>query len=184
VLTPVPLTLRPATPADGEPLLDLVDGVVAWLVTRGRPGQWGARPLSGHAGFRDRTAAGIAAGLVTVAVRDGAVVGAILLDRVAPAYVPAGLVPPGALYVHTLVSDRGPAGVGAGRLLLHHAVTSAGAGPLGRQPRTGRALLAGRLRRGRIVRAGPTRRTLDRHRARTAGMTLRSAAAATPAPRP
>jgi hypothetical protein len=126
----VPLTLRPATPADVPPLLDLVDGVVAWLLARGRSGQWGARPVSEHAGFRDRTAAGVAAGQVTVAVRDGAGVGAILLDRVLPAYVPAGLVPPGALYVHTLVSDRGPAGTGAGRLLLDHAVTSAARGPL------------------------------------------------------
>jgi hypothetical protein len=41
----VPLTLRPATPADVQPLLDLVDGVVAWLVARGRSGQWGMRPL-------------------------------------------------------------------------------------------------------------------------------------------
>jgi hypothetical protein len=49
------------------------------------------------------------------------VVGAIVLDSEHPPYVPSGLVPPGALYVHTLVSDRTPAGAGAGALLLDHA---------------------------------------------------------------
>ena len=38
-----------------------------------------------------------------------------------PGYVPSGLVSPGALYVHSLVSARSEAGAGAGRLLLDHA---------------------------------------------------------------
>jgi GNAT superfamily N-acetyltransferase len=112
------LTLRPAVAADVEPLLALVDGIVAWLVARGRSGQWGSAPLSARAAFRERTAAYVAADKVTVADRDGAVVGAIVLDTDHPPYVPPGLVPPGALYVHTLVSDRTPAGAGAGALLL------------------------------------------------------------------
>jgi hypothetical protein len=126
----VSIILRRASAADVEPLLALMDDVVAWLVARGRSGQWGARPLSENAGFRDRTAAGIGAGLVTVAVRAGAVVGAIMLDRGQPAYVPAGLVPEDALYVHTLVSARTEAGAGAGRLLLDDAVSGAAGGPM------------------------------------------------------
>lgn len=119
------VTLRPATPADVEPMLTLADGVVAWLVARGRSAQWGAEPLSASPAFRDRTTQAVEAGLVTVAVRDGAVVGAILLADSHPDYVPAGLIPAGALYVHTLISDRTPAGRGAGTLLLDHARASA-----------------------------------------------------------
>jgi hypothetical protein len=116
----VALALRPAEPADLGALLALVDDVIAWLVARGRSGQWGARPLSEDDGFRERTANAVEAGLVTVAVRNGAVIGAMVLDRTVPAYVPSGFVPRGALYVHTLVSARNEAGAGAGRLLLGH----------------------------------------------------------------
>jgi GNAT superfamily N-acetyltransferase len=119
------LSLRPATADDVEPLFALVDSVVAWLVARGRAEQWGAQPLSDSPEFRERTAQAVAAGLVTLAVRDDTLVGAILLAESYPDYVPAGLVPDGALYVHTLVSDRTSAGAGAGALLLDHARASA-----------------------------------------------------------
>jgi GNAT superfamily N-acetyltransferase len=115
------LSLRPATPADLEPLLALVDSVVAWLVARGRSAQWGADPASASPAFRERTAQAIAAGVVTVAVRDDVLVGGLLLTDSQPDYLPAGLVPDDALYVHTLVSDRTAAGKGAGALLLDHA---------------------------------------------------------------
>jgi GNAT superfamily N-acetyltransferase len=115
------LTLRPAAEADVEPLLALVDSVVAWLVARGRAGQWGSASMSESPEFRRRTAEFVAAGKVTVADRDGTVVGAIVLDADHPPYLPPGVVPPDALYVHTLVSDRTPAGSGAGALLLDHA---------------------------------------------------------------
>jgi GNAT superfamily N-acetyltransferase len=114
--------LRRAEPGDVDALLALVDDVVAWLDARGRSGQWGARPLSEDRGFRARTANAVAAGLVTVAVRDGAVVGAMVVDRTVPGYVPPGLVPSGALYVHSLVSARSAAGAGVGRLLVDRAM--------------------------------------------------------------
>lgn len=126
----MPVVLRPASSADVEPLLALMDRVVAWLVARGRSGQWGSRPLSEATGYREHTAAAVTAGRVTVAVRDGAVVGAVTLDRTTPAFVPAGLLPEGALYVHALVSDRTAAGLGIGQLLLDHAVSLAAGGPL------------------------------------------------------
>ena len=50
------LTLRPAAEADVEPLLALVDSVVAWLVARGRAGQWGSASMSESPRFRRRTA--------------------------------------------------------------------------------------------------------------------------------
>ena len=122
--------MRRAEPGDVDALLALVDDVVAWLVARGRSGQWGARPLSQDHGFRARTANAVAAGLVTVAVRDGAVVGAMVVDRTVPGYVPSGLVPPGALYVHSLVSARSAAGAGVGRLLLDRAMELAAGTPI------------------------------------------------------
>ena len=124
------MEIRPATPADVAPLLALADAAVAWLVARGRAGQWGDSPLSASPDFRHRIVAAVDAGLLTVAERAGSVVGAVLLDTAVPPYVPAGLVPPDALYVHSLITDRTPAGTGAGRALLHHARTVAAGRPL------------------------------------------------------
>lgn len=103
----------------------MVDDVIAWLVARGRSGQWGATPLAGHPALRADTAGRIAAGAVTVAVRKGAVVGTVTLDGQHPAYLPAGLVPAEALFVHTLVSARTPAARGTGRLLLDRCLARA-----------------------------------------------------------
>ena len=79
---------------------------------------------------------------MTVAVRDGAVVGAMVLDRRVPAYVPSGVVPRGAFYVHTLVSARNEAGTGAGRLLLGHAMGLAAGDPVALDHWSGSAELA------------------------------------------
>lgn len=122
-----PPELRPGRSADVDPLLTLLDDVVAWLVARGRSGQWGAAPPSGNPAFRAEFERAVAAGTLTVAVRAATVVGAVILDPHRPPYVPADLVPPDALWVHTLVTDRTPAGRGAGRLLLDACRTRAAA---------------------------------------------------------
>jgi hypothetical protein len=78
--------LRPATPADLDPLLALTDSVVAWLAARGRSGQWGSAPLSADPGLRDRPLAldhwSGAPELATLYARAGfAEVGTFTLDQ-------------------------------------------------------------------------------------------------------
>lgn len=124
---PAAVTLRPAVAADLDPVLTLVDDVIAWLVARGRSGQWGSAPLAAHPALRADTAGRIAAGAVTVALRGGVLVGTVTLDGRHPAYLPVGLVPADALFVHTLVSARTPAARGAGRLLLDSCLARAAA---------------------------------------------------------
>jgi GNAT superfamily N-acetyltransferase len=123
--TELPLGLRPGLPADVEPLLALMDEIVAWLVARDRSGQWGSAPMSGSPAIRTEFVDSIAAGILTVATRAGTVVGAVSLDGNRPPYVPTDLVPPHALWVHTLATSRSPAGRGAGALLLDHCRTRA-----------------------------------------------------------
>lgn len=40
--------IRPGGEDDVPAVLALLDGAVAWLVARGRPGQWGVDPLSAN----------------------------------------------------------------------------------------------------------------------------------------
>jgi hypothetical protein len=108
----VSVRVRPAVADDVPAILGLVDAAVAWLVGRGRAGQWGAAPLSATPGFADRAAEWVAAGVVTVAESDGRCVGALAAADGVPPYVPDGLVPAAALYVYTIVTDRGLAAVG------------------------------------------------------------------------
>lgn len=115
------LVLRPGREGDVDALVGLLDHVIAWLVSRGRPGQWGTRAASERPEIRQRTEALVAAGAVTVAEREGRVVGALAVSTEAPPYVPAAHVPPDALYVLQVTSRRDAAGRGAGRLLMERA---------------------------------------------------------------
>jgi GNAT superfamily N-acetyltransferase len=80
---------RTGSTDDTAAVLGLFDANVAWLTEQGREAQWGSDPWSTspqHVGFvRDL----LAGGLVTIAERDGEVVGAsVVTDQPMP-YVPA-----------------------------------------------------------------------------------------------
>ncbi|WP_052423226.1 GNAT family N-acetyltransferase [Nonomuraea candida] len=115
------LTLRPATTRDVPALLSLMDSILAWLVARGRTEQWGTVPFSRIPGFENNLTEWTSRGVITVAERGGAPVGVLALAPAVPPHIPSGLLPPGALFVHTVMSARGPAGRGAGEALLREA---------------------------------------------------------------
>ncbi|WP_283136594.1 GNAT family N-acetyltransferase [Rhizohabitans arisaemae] len=113
--------LRPATAEDVPAILALMDSVLDWLVARGRPDQWGTVPFSRVPGFPGRLAEWAGQGAFTVAERDGWCVGLIALAPGAPPRIPAGTVPDGALFVQTVLTDRGPGNRGVGSALMAEA---------------------------------------------------------------
>ncbi|MEQ4720691.1 GNAT family N-acetyltransferase [Nonomuraea sp. B19D2] len=115
------LELRPATADDVSALLTLMDSVHAWLVARGRPEQWGAVPFSRIPGFPDRIADWTRQGVITLAERDGRCVGMLAAAPMVPPRVPAGAVPEGSMFIHTVMTDRGPDGQDVGAALLEEA---------------------------------------------------------------
>ena len=110
--------IRAGGVADVPAVLALLDGAVRWLVTRGRPGQWGTRPLSAEPRHRTRISGWAQEGGLYLAHLDGRPVGALAVGG-APGYVPAAAEPE--LYVNLLVSDHEHAGRGIGGRLLDRA---------------------------------------------------------------
>ncbi|GLW07871.1 hypothetical protein Misp01_30010 [Microtetraspora sp. NBRC 13810] len=115
------LELRPATVADVAALLTLMDSVHAWLITRNRPEQWGTVPFSRIPGFPDRVTEWTRQDVITLAERDGRCVGLLATAPVIPPRIPAGTVPDGSMFIHTVMTDRGPDGHGVGTALLKEA---------------------------------------------------------------
>ncbi|MCG5220196.1 GNAT family N-acetyltransferase [Streptosporangium sp. KLBMP 9127] len=113
--------LRPATVDDVSALLTLMDSVHAWLIARGRPEQWGTVPFSRIPGFPDRIAGWTRQGVITVAERDGRCIGMLAAAPMVPPRVPAGTVPEGSMFIHTVLTDRGPDGQDVGTALLEEA---------------------------------------------------------------
>ncbi|RJL35819.1 GNAT family N-acetyltransferase [Bailinhaonella thermotolerans] len=119
---PLPAALlRPATSEDVPALLSLMDSVHAWLLARGRPEQWGTVPFSRIPGFPDRVADWTRQGVITLAERDGRCVGLLAAAPMTPPRVPAGAVPEGSMFIHTVMTDRGPGGRGVAPALLAEA---------------------------------------------------------------
>jgi GNAT superfamily N-acetyltransferase len=110
--------IRPGTPADVPAVLGLLDGAVAWLVTRGRTGQWGTEPASADPRRHEQARAWAESGGMYVAEAGGRPVGALVVGAAA-AYVPPASEPE--LYVNLLVTDRSHVGGGIGTRLLDHA---------------------------------------------------------------
>ncbi|MEH1098974.1 GNAT family N-acetyltransferase [Micromonospora sp. CPCC 205561] len=111
-------SLRPGGPADAPAVLRLLDDATAWLVARGRTGQWGTGPASTDArriAQADAWARGGGLWLATLADRP---VGALVVGA-ANEHVPPAVEPE--LYVNLLVTDRAHAGAGLGGRLLAHA---------------------------------------------------------------
>ena len=73
----MPVHLRPGTLDDESPLLNLFDEAVLWLTQRGLSGQWGSEPWSQRPETRERVARLARSPGLTVAEKDGDVVGAL-----------------------------------------------------------------------------------------------------------
>jgi GNAT superfamily N-acetyltransferase len=116
-----PIRLRVATTADLPAVLELMDAVLGWLVARDRPQQWGDVPFSRIPGFPGRVAEWVAQDVITLAERGTDCVGILAIAAVVPPRIPAGLVPAGSMFVHTVMTERGSRGRGVGSLLMREA---------------------------------------------------------------
>jgi GNAT superfamily N-acetyltransferase len=113
------IAIRVGGPDDAGLMLAMLDGAVAWLVERGRTGQWGTQPWSARPEAVDRITALARDDTVFVAEVDGRPAGVMAVSPRPTSYVaPAGEPE---LYVTLLVSDRAFAGLGVGSSLLAHA---------------------------------------------------------------
>ncbi|MFI6904434.1 GNAT family N-acetyltransferase [Nonomuraea sp. NPDC050394] len=117
----LPVHLRPATSGDVPALLALMDSVHAWLIARDLPEQWGTVPFTRIPGFAGRVAEWTGLGVVTLAERDGRQVGMLAAAPVTPPRVPPATVPGGSMFIHTVMTERGPAGRGVGQVLMAEA---------------------------------------------------------------
>lgn len=112
------ITLRPGGPADAPAVLRLLDDATAWLVARGRTGQWGTEPASTDPRRIAQADAWSAGGGLWLAMLGDRPVGALVAGA-ATDYVPPATEPE--LYVNLLVTDRAHSGSGIGGRLLAHA---------------------------------------------------------------
>ncbi|GGK93149.1 GNAT family N-acetyltransferase [Mangrovihabitans endophyticus] len=111
-------TIRPATPADLDTLVDLFRATRKWLAEMGSD-QWATNPPER---VRGRLADAISRGECYVAEEDGRVIGTITVDDFAdPEFWSAEDKPETALYVHRMMVERSAAGRDVGGLLLDYA---------------------------------------------------------------
>jgi GNAT superfamily N-acetyltransferase len=120
--------IRRATPSDTRAVLGLFDDAVAWLVSIGSAGQWGSEPWSSNPTRREPVTAMMAEAGAWVAVRDGMILGAIVLGE-AHDYVPPG---EDELYVRLLIASRAAEARGTGATLLRFADDEARRAAVGR----------------------------------------------------
>ncbi|MET8524940.1 GNAT family N-acetyltransferase [Micromonospora sp. NPDC005172] len=121
-------TIHRGGPDDAEAVLRLLDVATAWLVARGRTGQWGTQPPSTDPGQIARADDWAASGGLYLAKRGDRPVGALVVGA-ATEHVPPATEPE--LYVRLLVTDRMHTGLGIGARLLEHAADLARARGLG-----------------------------------------------------
>ncbi len=121
-------TIRPGGPDDAPAVLRLLDSATAWLVARGRTGQWGTEPASTDPRRIAQAEAWAAGGGLHLALLGDVPVGALVVGA-STDYVPAATEPE--LYVNLLVTARAYAGLGIGARLLEHAAELARARGVG-----------------------------------------------------
>ncbi|MEU9829105.1 GNAT family N-acetyltransferase [Micromonospora chersina] len=112
------IAIRPGGPADAATVLRLFDTAIAWLVARGRTGQWGTGPASTDPRRIAQADAWATGGGLYLATAGDDAVGALVVGS-ATTYVPPATEPE--LYVNLLVTDRAYAGHGIGARLLAYA---------------------------------------------------------------
>ncbi|MCC5479953.1 GNAT family N-acetyltransferase [Streptomyces sp. NPDC059680] len=116
------ITIREGGPDDIPVILAMLDSSVEWLVSQGRTGQWGSKPLSENLKVAESVAGYMDQGSAYIAEVDGVPAATLTLSD-APGDYLAHLPPPGEpeRYIHWLASDRRFKGHGAGAALLAHA---------------------------------------------------------------
>ncbi|SCF27724.1 Acetyltransferase (GNAT) family protein [Micromonospora viridifaciens] len=112
------IAIRPGGPDDAATVLRLLDVATAWLVERGRTGQWGTEPASADPRRIAQADAWATGGGLHLAMLGDAAVGALVVGA-ATDYVPPATEPE--LYVNLLVTDRAYAGHRIGARLLAYA---------------------------------------------------------------
>ncbi|MFC0031512.1 GNAT family N-acetyltransferase [Micromonospora chaiyaphumensis] len=112
------IAIRPGGPDDAATVLRLLDSATAWLVARGRTGQWGTEPASTDPRRIAQTDVWTTGGGLYLAMLGDTEVGALVVGS-ATAYVPPATEPE--LFVNLLVTDRAYAGHGIGARLLAYA---------------------------------------------------------------
>ena len=118
-----PVHIREGHEGDGESVLRLWDGAIAWMVRRGQPEQWGTEPASKRARTRDLVREWETGTGLRVAEIDGEPVGAsVIVDR-PPDHVPQAQA--SETYLYFLISDRERAGIGIGAALVSRAADEA-----------------------------------------------------------
>ncbi|MEV0640247.1 GNAT family N-acetyltransferase [Streptomyces sp. NPDC050619] len=117
------IRIREGGPDDIPAILGMLDSSVEWLVSQGRPGQWGTKPLSKNPKTVESVARYMDEGDVFIAEVDGVPAATLTLTESAGAYL-SHLPQPGEpeRYIHWLASDRRFKGHGVGSALLAHAV--------------------------------------------------------------
>ncbi len=111
--------LRSGRPDDAAVLLDMFDGAVAWLVERGRAGQWGSTPFSKNPKRVARVRAMAAHPGLVIAEIDGVAAGAAIFADHPPAHIPPVDEPE--VYIDLLITAREFTGRGVGAFLLTEA---------------------------------------------------------------
>ncbi|MGV9450138.1 GNAT family N-acetyltransferase [Streptomyces sp. NPDC003635] len=116
------ITIREGGPEDIPAILGMLDSSVEWLVSQGRSGQWGSKPLSGNPKVAQSVVLDLAVGAAYIAEADGVPAGTLTLTDAPGAHL-SHLPPPGEpeRYIHWLASDRRFKGHGVGTALLAHA---------------------------------------------------------------
>jgi GNAT superfamily N-acetyltransferase len=112
--------LRAGSVSDLPAAMSLLDAAVAWLVSQGRTGQWGAEPFSAVEARVEQIRQMLTERIARVAEEDGEVVGVcVLADEPLP-YVDPAPIPE--LYLQLLVTDRERSGSGIGGTLVDDAI--------------------------------------------------------------
>ncbi|MFF4689534.1 GNAT family N-acetyltransferase [Streptomyces sp. NPDC001307] len=116
------ITVREGGPDDIPAILGMLDSSVEWLVSQGRTGQWGTKPLSENPRVAESVAGFMEQGTAYLAEIDGVPAATLTLTDAPGAYL-SHLPSPGEpeRYIHWLASDRRFKGQGAGAALLAHA---------------------------------------------------------------
>ncbi|WP_158887021.1 GNAT family N-acetyltransferase [Amycolatopsis anabasis] len=113
------IAIRPGGEQDFPTLMKMFDGAVAWLVERGRPGQWGTEPFSGNPKREKRVHGMATSGGLAIAEIGGEPAGATCLVETPPAHIPP--VAERELYIDLLITAREHTGRGVGGALIEHA---------------------------------------------------------------
>jgi GNAT superfamily N-acetyltransferase len=113
------MKIRTGGPGDAASVLALLDAAVAWLVERGRTGQWGTEPWSARPAAVAHVDRYTREFLTRIAEVDGRPAGVCVLAEEPQEYAPPVDEPE--LYIRLLVTDRALSGSGVGAALVEDA---------------------------------------------------------------